>query len=245
MIGSLPLRSLAGYPLRQKVKALPGVLSIYLRVFNRSGRPQLATTSSMMCMEGFPRSGNSFSYRCVVTLLGVPDQAIAHHTHSPANVWRAIRRNLPTYVFVRQPMEACISLILYGACDTLEESLQAYEDFYRPLVSLLDRIVVVPFEDLVASPAAFLNRVADDLGLERIDWSGATAALMEDVIRRADEQFHVENYDRNSLPSREKDRRKAEIAGGELSTGAKARLRRCTALREKILETAAQVVPPR
>lgn len=237
--------SLAGYALRQRIKALPGVLAIYLSFCNLAGRSQLATVFSKMCMEGFPRSGNSFSYRCVVTLLGVPPQVIAHHTHSPANVSRAVRRKLPTYVFVREPMDACVSLILYGACKTLEESLQFYEDFYRPLMPLLDRIVVIPFEDLVKSPAAFLNRVADDLKLDRVDWSAATAALMEDVVRRADEQYQVENYDRNSLPSDEKDRRKAQIASRELSPQTRARLERCTALRDTMLETAAQVVPPR
>lgn len=148
MIKGLILKNLAGYAIRQRVKAVPGVMAAYLRLFNRSKLNQLTTDSTMMCMEGFPRSGNSFSFLCVVTLLGVPPKAISHHTHSPANVSRAVKRALPTYVFLREPKEACISLLLYGVCNTLEESLQVYEGFYRPLLPFLDRVVIIPFENL-------------------------------------------------------------------------------------------------
>jgi hypothetical protein len=103
-------------------------------------------------------------------------------------------------------------------------------------------VVIISFEELIKCPAAFLRRVADDLKLVRIEWSDATAALMEGVVRRADEQFRVDQYDRNSLPNGEKNQRKAEIAKRELSTQAKARLERCTKLRSQILERAVQVI---
>lgn len=84
--------------------------------------------------------------------------------------------------------------------------------------------------------------MADDLKLNRVEWSDATAALMESLVRRADERFRVDQHDRNSLPSDEKNQRKAEIAKSELSTEAKARLERCAELRNQILERAAHVV---
>ena len=68
----------------------------------------LVTRSSDLCIEGFPRSGNSFAVGAVEHAQSTPIQ-IAHHTHVPANAMRACEWDIPTLVLVREPKDAVIS----------------------------------------------------------------------------------------------------------------------------------------
>lgn len=62
-----------------------------------------------LCVEGFPRSANSFVAGMIGSSQG-KDFQLAHHTHAPAQIIRACKLNVPTLVLIRKPIDAVISL---------------------------------------------------------------------------------------------------------------------------------------
>jgi len=230
------------YASRQAIRCWPGVLALQLKVLRPASATQLATRSSTLCLEGFPRSGNGFSYACVRDVVGVPQPAIAHHTHSPANILRAVRLGLPTYVLVRSPDDCCPSLVIWGASRALDDALSAYQAFHEALLPVLDQVTVVPFEQLTAAPETFVRQVADDLGRPQPRWDADVAASVRRTIERSDEARQVTGFVRASLPTEEKARLKAELAERAASPQVSALTTRCRTLREQILRTAPRVL---
>ena len=69
---------------------------------------RLVTDATDLCVEGFPRSANSFAVGAVEQAQDAP-LSIAHHNHVPAPILNAVRRDLPTVVLIRDPVDAVIS----------------------------------------------------------------------------------------------------------------------------------------
>ena len=199
------------YTQRQKIKAVPGILALQYLVFQRDMRSQFVTGATRICLEGFPRSGNGFAYACVRDILGVPQDGIAHHTHSFANVRRATQRRIPTFVLMREPLDCCLSAVLWGVCNTLEDAVSAYIQFHVGLPLLLERITIVPFEQLTGNPRIFLRHVARDTESWDFIWDERAAEFVKSVIREADERIHGDNVRRIILPSPEKESYKKDI----------------------------------
>jgi hypothetical protein len=61
-----------------------------------------------LCIEGYPRSSNSFSVRMFKQS---NDVLIAHHLHCTGNIARAIRADIPTLVLIRDPEQAIASYL--------------------------------------------------------------------------------------------------------------------------------------
>ncbi|HEX6859859.1 MAG TPA: hypothetical protein VF138_06635 [Caulobacteraceae bacterium] len=221
------------YRLRQQIKALPGMLELHAAVRGKRAAGQLASPDKLICIEGFPRSGNSFALTCVRERLGVPQARIAHHTHSIANVRRAVGLGLATYVMLREPRACCESMAPWGAARSVDDALGAYEAYHRALFALLDQVTIVPFEALTRDPGAWLELVAADIGAPPPAWNEAIAAEISAMMKRGDERRKVEGRRRGSLPDGEKSRTE-----GELETPSSPLLLRCEKLREDILARA-------
>ena len=52
-----------------------------------------------ICIDGYPRSANSFTVR--MFRKANPEAVIAHHTHSVANIKKAIECGIPVVVLIR------------------------------------------------------------------------------------------------------------------------------------------------
>jgi len=230
-----PLRS---YYWRQKLKAVPGVLTLQHLLSAPNVRRQLATSKNMLCLEGFPRSGNGFSNVCLSLVLGVPPTSIAGHTHSVSNVRRALNRRLPTFVLLREPEAACTSLLAWGGCATLDDAFQAYEQFHTSLLPILGCITIVPFETLTKDPQAFLDLVSDRLGLPSATWDEMAAAGVAAALERSDRVRQIPGFLRTSLPTAEKERRSEALAEPLSRSATKSVLVRCKSLHGEILGSA-------
>ena len=233
---------LLSYALRQRIKAFPGVLKLRLLLLNRAARKQLVTDGTRICLEGFPRSGNGYSYICVRDVLRISGERVGHHTHSIANVKRAVKRGIPAFVLSREPASCGISLVAWGACRTFEDALRAYEQFYTALLPLLAFVTIIPFECLVEEPHLFICRVAEQLGMEAPVWNEAIARSVEEIAERANRTLHGGNPLRASLPHIEKELSKIEILKQPLAPEAALLLERCRMLRTRILASAPDVV---
>ena len=125
-----------------------------------------------ICIEGFPRSANSFAAGAFEQAQQQPVQ-IAHHTHVPANAMRACEWGIPTLVLIRAPHAAIVSVIALSketqlVNRTVESPIQyisfhdwvhAWLTFYQSLLPYRERIVIAPFEEVIQGMGAIIQRV--------------------------------------------------------------------------------------
>lgn len=118
----------------------------------------MATAETEICIEGFPRSGNTFA---VIAFQQAQLQpvSIAHHVHAPGSVIAAARLRKPALVLLREPEEAVLSVVIRYPHLSLGQALRGYRRFYAPLVPYRDRVVVGQFEDVVADLGAVIRQV--------------------------------------------------------------------------------------
>jgi hypothetical protein len=128
-----------------------------------------------ICIEGFPRSANSFAVAAFQHPQGEP-VGIAHHNHVPAPVLTAVQNDLPTVVLIRDLVEAVISnrglQLQIGAVEdkprpmhvTSEMHIQSWLSFYRAAERVKDRVVIAPFEDVIDDFGSIIERVNERFG---------------------------------------------------------------------------------
>ena len=101
--------------------------SLYYNVYKmRGGFPHLAVNhTTQLVIEGFPRSGNTFS---VIAFEHAQREAvrIAHHLHVPAQIIRAARWQIPSIVLIRDPVDAVASLLIRHPAMSASRALVYY-----------------------------------------------------------------------------------------------------------------------
>jgi len=152
--------------------------SFYFPVFrHRSGYERLLVYENTdLCIDGFPRSANSFAVGAFEHAQE-SDVSIAHHTHVPAQLLRATDLGIPTVALIRNPVDVVISgrgLELQIA--TVEDRpeppmyvsfarrLRAWIDFYRRIEPYTDRLVVAPFETVIRDMGVVVDAVNRKFG---------------------------------------------------------------------------------
>jgi hypothetical protein len=191
------------YPLLRRVQAWANLIH----------RQAFCTQATDLCLEGYPACANSFLF--FVFQESAPDGplAIGHHTHSVANVKRALRYGVPTVVTFRDPADAIPSYLARFEHDLHEATLR-YLRFYRYVLRVAPRLTLAAFEDVVAQPATVVARAADDAGLT-LD-PGDPQTLTARVEARMQAQWSREAGDlfsrrRLPLPNDERAQAKARV----------------------------------
>ena len=132
---------------------------LYRWVFQgREGyRDRMVTEATDICIDGYPRSANSFAVGAFEQAQDGPVR-IAHHNHAPAPILEAVRREIPAVVLIRNPVDTLISerglqlqtAAVEGRPPPLHVSyatrLRGWMSFYERLDPVLDDVVVAPFE---------------------------------------------------------------------------------------------------
>jgi hypothetical protein len=141
----------------------------------------LVTEDTDICIEGFPRSANSFAVGAFRYAQPRPVK-IAHHTHVPANVMRACEWGIPTVVLIRSPYDAIVSRIaLDKEVQYIEHGIEspqqhvsfatwihAWQSFYRVFKPYPDRgeLLVVPFSAAIQDMARVTKRINNHFGTD-------------------------------------------------------------------------------
>lgn len=118
----------------------------------RADRRQWVAPGTDACIEGFPRSGNTYATRTFREWN--PEVRVAHHTHLPGQLLAANELGIPAALLIRDPLDAVASVLVFN-----EGSLSAragvlgYIAFHRPLLPILDRLAICPFNRLIANSA--------------------------------------------------------------------------------------------
>lgn len=109
-------------------------------------RGNQVTADTDVCIEGYPRSGNTFA--TVALRHWNPNVSIASHHHAPGQVARAVSREVPTLVVVRPPLGAVTSQLVGVPDLTPGVCLWAYVRFHSRVWELRHRITVATFDEV-------------------------------------------------------------------------------------------------
>ncbi len=115
-----------------------------------SKHPELAVQhDTALVIEGFPRSGNSFSIVAFEQAQTQPIK-IAHHSHTPSQIIAGARMGIPIIVLLREPVSAICSLVVRENYLTLNLALWDYINFHKRILPFKKHFLVAPF-DIITS----------------------------------------------------------------------------------------------
>ncbi len=135
------------------------LVSIQLSTIARGVSPKVYLAQegvTRICIEGYPRSGNTFA---VLMFHRANDVHIAHHTHCTGNVARALRYGIPALVLIREPVDAITSSVFALGRKSVDGEVYRYLVFYRWVESRIDSIALAKFETVITD----FNRVIDQV----------------------------------------------------------------------------------
>jgi hypothetical protein len=198
---------------RRELRSIAGPWPVVARRF-RTG--EFPTGATEICIEAFPRSGNTFT---VIAFLHAQPRlvSVAHHVHAAGAVIAAVRLGAPTLVLVRPPEGSVLSYLTRWPELTPAHALRGYVRFYEPLLRHRHGFVVARFEEVTDDPGIAIRRVNDRFGT-----SFEPFVPTEHSLRAVREE--MERWDRNTerdegrpielargLPTAEKEARKAAL----------------------------------
>ena len=135
----------------------PLFLPILLRL-TPLGISRQITPSTELVVEGFPRSGNTF------TVFALQDAAanqirLSSHVHHPSQVKHAVVKGVPVVLVVREPIAVLSSYLTYGPHGRAPDVLKEYYSYHQELVPYVDRILVLDFDEIVSDMPAVITRI--------------------------------------------------------------------------------------
>lgn len=202
----------------------------------------LARPGTAIVIEGFLRSGNTFSVAAFQIANG-PQLHVGRHLHGAPHVLRAVRLGLPTLVLIRHPRDAVLSYLVRRATLTPHDAVLEYLDFYRTAWPARDGFVVGPFDRVTSDFGAVLEQVNERFGtsFRRYDPTPENEArafrLVEEMNRLETGGEVVESL--VGRPSTERSGRKEELRALLERPRTAARLREAEILHDRYLELAA------
>jgi len=113
-----------------------------------------------ICIEGYPRSSNTFAGRMFHLANPVP---VAHHTHSVNNIKLALGYEIPVLVLIRDPADAVASACIYGK-QSVESELVRWLSFYEYVQRVTNRLVLANFDEVTCNFNAVIARVNQKYG---------------------------------------------------------------------------------
>ena len=174
----------------------------------------LARPGTAIVIEGFLRSGNTFSVAAFEIANG-PELHVGRHLHGAPHVLRAIRMGLPTVVLIRSPRDAVLSYLIRRDTITPHDAVLEYLDFYRTTWPARDGFVVGLFDRVTNDFGAVIDEVNARFGtsFRRYDPTpeneARAFALVEEMNRQ--ESGGVVRETHVGRPSAERSRRKEEL----------------------------------
>jgi hypothetical protein len=101
---------------------------------------------TQICIEGSPRSANSFAV--LMFWEANPGVPVAHHTHSPGNLRLAISRGIPALALIRNPRDAIVSSVIASDRNSIEDEVSRYIMFYKWVAKNIDTVAVTDFREV-------------------------------------------------------------------------------------------------
>jgi hypothetical protein len=145
------------YDLRTIASSYP---SIYLPIVRRmrSSRQRFIEPGTELVIEGFPRSGNTFTQAAFEFAQQRPVRT-AHHLHAPAQVIEAVRHGIPTLIVIRPARNAVVAWAMTDTRLGLRQVLWSYLRYHRAIEPYVGECLVARFDQVTSDLAAVIRRI--------------------------------------------------------------------------------------
>jgi hypothetical protein len=114
--------------------------------------------STELTLEAFPRSGNTFAYEAFTRAQASPVR-VAHHSHAPAQVIRAVRLGIPVCVIIRPAKDAVASLLIREPLIGVRQAVNAWLSFYETLAPLNQSLIIATFDQVTSDFGLVVERI--------------------------------------------------------------------------------------
>jgi N-acetylglucosaminyldiphosphoundecaprenol N-acetyl-beta-D-mannosaminyltransferase len=165
---TLPTRSLRqlSYATRAALSVHPSLyLPIARRRYAGEAENRIVERDTELVIDGFQRSGNTFSVVAFETAQSGPVRT-AHHLHAGAQIVAAVRFGVPTLVLIRDPADSVLSHMIREPGISARSALRNWIRFYEAVLPLKDRVVIGDFPDVVGDFGAVIERVNAKFGTD-------------------------------------------------------------------------------
>lgn len=187
-------------------------MDLQKQLLEKHGKHLVCNDDTEIVIEGYPRSGNSFT--CEMVFLLTQDHGImriGHHTHDIRNLRLGAQLGKPLVVLIRHPAQAILSSMVFDNTGAQAAS-ERYRNFYRDVLTL-EHIHIVPFEAIITDlPAVFelvLKLTERQVPMPE-DWEAVTKQAKSGEKERA-KRIHGDAYERRvAVPNAEREKIKAE-----------------------------------
>lgn len=191
--------------------------SIYIPLKKRLRRDAVVNEETSLVIEGFPRSGNTWTEALVRSHASRP-VCLAHHTHAVAHVLHAITLKKPVLLLIRNPDDAVLSFLRISNYRlSLETAYKDYADFYKRLLKTTTSplVKVFSFETVTGQPIESLHEIGEHGGLTLAEVSKDPELLKERVYAWMDQKAKVRRGDNDvqsfARPKERDDARELEV----------------------------------
>ena len=118
-----------------------------------------------LVIEGFPRSGNSFS---VVAFEYAQKRKIniAHHLHNTSQIIKGIQLGIPVLVLLRNPESAICSFLIRENHLTIDSALWDYINFHKRILPYKDKFLIALFDDVISDYGKVISELNKKFGTE-------------------------------------------------------------------------------
>ncbi|MBK8806764.1 MAG: hypothetical protein IPO21_09010 [Bacteroidales bacterium] len=163
-----------------------------------------------MCIEGFPRSANSF-----LTLYFMQYNKrveIAHHLHLPMQYKKAVSFKIPTIVLLRHPLDAITSLLIRERFLYPSLAIISYIWFYKALLKYTNKVLIVHFKNVISAPDEVIDRLNKQFN-SNFHHVPLTGEMKQNIFTLIDQVDALTKNDSLSLarPTQEKDSKKEKV----------------------------------
>lgn len=198
----------------------------------KKGR-KLIDRSTRIVIEGFPRSANTFAVQAFLLAQGgnISINDCAHHVHKSAQLIRAVQWNIPAILLIRTPEDVIKSILIRQPKYDVKSLLTGYIYFHEPLVKLIDRIVIAPFDQVINEFGTIIEQVNDkyESDFKPFEHTDTNVQAIFNKIEQLDDVRTNERAElRMSRPNQSREKTKEELS--HVLHGQEKLLTRATAL---------------
>lgn len=168
----------------------------------------LVGSDTEFVIDGFQGSGNSFA---TVAFKRSQTKSIrlAHHLHSPVQIIRAAKKNIPVLLTIREPKGAAISLTSRWPYVSLAQAVRGYCHFYEKLEPHTDSLLISPFELTTKHLGTVIRRVNERYHTDFGVFEYSEENMKE--LRNPDALTSEEEIKRNALKAEKKKHFESEV----------------------------------
>lgn len=176
------------YTVRDLLGSHPGWVP-WLARFSR-WRSNLGREDSAICIEGFPRSANTFAVVAFEHAQQLNNMHVARHSHLAGQVIRCIRMDVPTLVVIRNPVDALVSVLIRNPYLGVRQMIGCYNRFHRSLLPEKGRMVIADFDEVTTRFGDVVDRLNRHYGMyfQHFDHSPENVDYCFGIIEEMDRQ---------------------------------------------------------